>query len=220
MDSNNQEIPYAGFWRRVASYFLDWIFIFPFLVITVSGFYVVLILPAIAMLALTITNIFFYFRDGQTIGKKILNIKIISTKTGEKPSALALIGRFFGKIISALPLCLGLLWIGWDDRKQGWHDKMASTTVVRFDKNKWSNLYIKQINIGIIASYILLIIIVALGLKNSFINIITNEVGPRGTQQINKILQYEQTQKGVPIEKIKTLEQMNIFELKEFFDTW
>jgi uncharacterized RDD family membrane protein YckC len=28
-------------------------------------------------------------------------------------------------------MCLGLIWVGIDKRKQGWHDKLAGTVVVR-----------------------------------------------------------------------------------------
>ncbi|WP_141737159.1 RDD family protein [Marinobacter sp. X15-166B] len=34
-------------------------------------------------------------------------------------------------MLSALPLCLGFIWVGVDKRKQGWHDKLAGTVVVR-----------------------------------------------------------------------------------------
>jgi uncharacterized RDD family membrane protein YckC len=30
-----------------------------------------------------------------------------------------------------LPLCLGIFWVGWDKRKQGWHDKIAGTLVIK-----------------------------------------------------------------------------------------
>ena len=33
--------------------------------------------------------------------------------------------------VSIIPLCLGLIWVGLDKRKQGWHDKLAGTVVVR-----------------------------------------------------------------------------------------
>lgn len=41
-----------------------------------------------------------------------------------------LIGRYFAYFLSALALCLGFAWIGWNRRKQGWHDKLAGTVVV------------------------------------------------------------------------------------------
>lgn len=36
-----------------------------------------------------------------------------------------------GKFLSSLPLGLGNLWVGWDRRKQGWHDRIAGTCVIR-----------------------------------------------------------------------------------------
>jgi uncharacterized RDD family membrane protein YckC len=42
-----------------------------------------------------------------------------------------LIGRFFAYFVSIFPACLGFLWIAFDRRKQGWHDKIAGTVVVR-----------------------------------------------------------------------------------------
>lgn len=36
----------------------------------------------------------------------------------------------FAYIVSYLPFCLGILWICFDGKKQGWHDKLSNTTVV------------------------------------------------------------------------------------------
>ncbi len=42
-----------------------------------------------------------------------------------------MIGRYFGYYVSILPLMLGIIWVGIDKRKQGWHDKLAGTVVIR-----------------------------------------------------------------------------------------
>jgi uncharacterized RDD family membrane protein YckC len=39
--------------------------------------------------------------------------------------------RYFGYFASCIPLFAGFIWIAFDRRKQGWHDKMANTVVVR-----------------------------------------------------------------------------------------
>lgn len=39
--------------------------------------------------------------------------------------------RYVGLIISFAVLFLGVIWVGFDRRKQGWHDKIAATVVVR-----------------------------------------------------------------------------------------
>jgi len=42
-----------------------------------------------------------------------------------------LIGRYFAYYISILPFMLGFVWVAIDSKKQGWHDKMAGTLVVK-----------------------------------------------------------------------------------------
>ncbi len=39
--------------------------------------------------------------------------------------------RYIGYIPSILVFCIGLFWVAFDPKKQGWHDKMAKTVVVR-----------------------------------------------------------------------------------------
>ena len=56
---------------------------------------------------------------------------IVDARTGKAPSKGQLIGRYFAYYLSLLPLGLGFLWIAWDQRKQGWHDKIAGTVVIR-----------------------------------------------------------------------------------------
>ena len=38
--------------------------------------------------------------------------------------------RYIGRILSAIPLLLGFLWMLWDKEKQTWHDKFANSVVV------------------------------------------------------------------------------------------
>ncbi len=66
-----------------------------------------------------------------TPGKIILGLKIVDVDTGGKLSIGKAIGRYVGYIIAVLPLCLGIFWVGIDKRKQGWHDKLAGTVVIR-----------------------------------------------------------------------------------------
>ena len=41
------------------------------------------------------------------------------------------IGRYLGYYVSIIPFCMGLIWVAFDRRKQGWHDKLAGTVVIR-----------------------------------------------------------------------------------------
>lgn len=67
---------------------------------------------------------------GQTIGKRAMGIKVVRTdgKPLDYPEAVI---RYLAYLISAIPFFLGFLWIIWDEKKQGWHDKLAKTLVVK-----------------------------------------------------------------------------------------
>lgn len=39
--------------------------------------------------------------------------------------------RYLGYFVAILPLFLGIIRVAFDPRKQGWHDKLAGTVVVR-----------------------------------------------------------------------------------------
>jgi uncharacterized RDD family membrane protein YckC len=54
----------------------------------------------------------------------------VVTINGKRLSLLRAILRLIGYLLSALPLYLGFLWTLVDDRRQGWHDKLAGTCVV------------------------------------------------------------------------------------------
>jgi len=64
-------------------------------------------------------------------GKKVVSAKIVSAKTLGKPSTTQFVVRYLGYYVSLICLGLGFLWIAFDARKQGWHDKLAGTLVIR-----------------------------------------------------------------------------------------
>lgn len=75
--------------------------------------------------------VFYQEYAGQTLGKKALGIKVVDLN-GKKPTYMTFFLReIIGKFISGLVFGLGYLWILWDPKKQGWHDKIASTYVVK-----------------------------------------------------------------------------------------
>lgn len=69
-------------------------------------------------------------RDGQTLGKMVMGIRVVKVD-GSKISDADAVLRFVGYIINSPVLLLGWLWALWDDRSQGWHDKIARTYVVK-----------------------------------------------------------------------------------------
>lgn len=84
------------------------------------------VLPAVAVIV-------FWIARSATPGKMMIGAKIVDARTFGHPTTKQLIGRYFGYYLSMLPLVppLGMVWIAFDRRKQGWHDKLAGTVVVR-----------------------------------------------------------------------------------------
>ena len=76
------------------------------------------------------TLAFWQYRQA-TPGKAWLGLAIIDAVTGGRVPFPRLVLRYLGMFLSALPLGLGFLWVIWDRRKQGWHDRIAGTLVVR-----------------------------------------------------------------------------------------
>lgn len=136
------EFEYAGFWARFFATIIDTVIIIMItlpLTMMVYGdalltntsilmgpadLFINYLLPFVAVI------LFWHFKSA-TPGKMLLKITIIDAKTGGKLSVPQSIGRYFAYIPAMLPLCLGFLWVGWDAKKQGWHDKMARTLVIR-----------------------------------------------------------------------------------------
>jgi uncharacterized RDD family membrane protein YckC len=63
-----------------------------------------------------------------TVGKLALGIRVTDLD-GRRISFMRATGRYFAKIISAFPLCIGFLMVAWTQRKQGLHDFIAQTLV-------------------------------------------------------------------------------------------
>ncbi len=73
--------------------------------------------------------ILFWTAIGQTPGKILLGVRIVG-RSGQRISFLQAIIRYLGYLLSTLALFLGFGWILIDNRRQGWHDKLARTFVV------------------------------------------------------------------------------------------
>lgn len=133
---------YAGFWIRFGAMIIDTLVLIIITVLPLSfiygegylledkyfyGFWDLLlgyILPVVG-------TIWFWLTYRATPGKMATKLEIVDALTGNNMSKGQAIGRYFAYILSALPLGLGFIWIGIDKRKQGWHDKLAGTVVVR-----------------------------------------------------------------------------------------
>jgi len=68
---------------------------------------------------------------GQTPGKMLIGARVVDSQ-GRVPGLWrAFLREVIGKLLSAVVLLLGYVWIAFDGKKQGWHDKIAGTYVVR-----------------------------------------------------------------------------------------
>jgi uncharacterized RDD family membrane protein YckC len=138
------DLRYVGFWARTAAALIDsllvaaiigpllyWIYgpayFFDSEPVSVRGLADILlnwVLPAVAVV------VFWIYRQA-TPGKMIFGARIVDAATAQPPTTGQLIGRYLAYYVSLIPLCIGFLWIAFDARKQGWHDKLAGTVVVR-----------------------------------------------------------------------------------------
>ena len=82
------------------------------------------VLPAIAVV------LFWLFRQA-TPGKMAISARVVDARTGGPLGVGQSIVRYLGYFVSTIPFGLGLLWVAFDPKKQGWHDKIAGTVVVR-----------------------------------------------------------------------------------------
>lgn len=136
-----QQQEYAGFWIRTGAALIDTILILIIVSPLLTSIYgadywtaeatqgtwdILLnyLLPAVAVIA-------FWIYKSATPGKMATKLTIVDAKTGGKPSKAQFIGRYLGYYVSSIPLFLGIIWIAFDKKKQGWHDKLAGTVVLK-----------------------------------------------------------------------------------------
>jgi len=135
------DVEYAGFWVRTGATLIDTLLImlitFPLLVsiygwgyfdskkfiVGPADFLISWVLPAIAV-------IWFWTQKQATPGKAVLSLRVVDADSGANLSIGQCIGRYLGYFVSIIPMGLGLIWIGFDRKKQGWHDKLACAVVV------------------------------------------------------------------------------------------
>jgi uncharacterized RDD family membrane protein YckC len=145
---------YAGFTSRLLAFAIDVVLVIVFIAMTAWIFQTILRLlgesPRLDSLALTgemvaaagvilgslnamtvvIAYAFvFWIMTGQTPGMMLMGLRVVG-RDGEHLSFWRALRRLLGYIVSILFLFLGFAWILIDDRRQGWHDKIADTYVV------------------------------------------------------------------------------------------
>lgn len=152
---------YAGFWRRFLALSVDLIIevlliwglafslgVNPFTEIKTNLETVYQVISFFITAAFSI--IFWISYDGATPGKKLLAIKIVHGENAKPITFGVAIIRYIGYLISFVPLGIGYFWVAFDSKKQGWHDKIAGTYVVKTDKKPRIGLAIFLTILGII----------------------------------------------------------------------
>jgi uncharacterized RDD family membrane protein YckC len=137
----------AGFWRRAVAAFLDWLLV-GIVAAAIGDLFGVegpsppsadpdgvnFQLAGTGPFILVDLAYFTYFHAtsaGQSIGNKILGVRVLDADTGRSlPYARAFV-RALVSNLSALPCFLGFFWMLWEPRKRTWHDMVANSLVVR-----------------------------------------------------------------------------------------
>ena len=142
---------YGGFWIRTLAYLVDTLLLIgaaigiasitgiAFFTVTTREFHsatfnsvTVFVSPTIFGFALW----FAYFCGlwllaGQTVGMAPFGLRVVRQSDGRRLGPGRAIGRFFGLLLSFAVFLIGVIWVAADRNKQGWHDKLARTVVVR-----------------------------------------------------------------------------------------
>ncbi len=129
---------YALWPKRALGYLIDVAIIIPFYVVALiffafdNGFFNLLgFLLYLAAIGVAIWNqVFKQGQTGQSIGKGVVGIKLISEETGQPLGPLMTFVRGIVHIVDALPCYVGFLWPLWDEKRQTVADKILNTIVV------------------------------------------------------------------------------------------
>jgi len=138
------QIRYAGFWIRVVAYIIDAI------ILAIVGAVIAAALGVNVSdtqhltqngryqgaQALDLVVSFAYFAGlwtvmGGSLGQRIFGMRIVDANSGAPIGFGKAALRWLGLIISFLVCFIGVIWVAFDGRKQGWMDKIAGTVVVR-----------------------------------------------------------------------------------------
>jgi uncharacterized RDD family membrane protein YckC len=70
-----------------------------------------------------------------TPGLRLMDCRLVDARSGRAIGLLRSVLRTIGLILAILPGMLGLLWMFWNKRRQGWHDLLAGSVVIREDES-------------------------------------------------------------------------------------
>lgn len=130
-------MPFAGFWRRVAAYLVDALLIG---LIGGSAFALLGLDGAASpmepenLIGFAASWAYFALLESSrlqgTIGKYVVGLRVTDYDGGRIGLGRATV-RYFGRLISSFLLGIGFLMVAFTERKQGLHDFLAGTYVMK-----------------------------------------------------------------------------------------
>ena len=145
---SNTELTYAGFWVRLAAYCIDSAVVFLALLavrLFLSGIMALLegtVLGGNILFHYTLKDILLYifqvlyfilctWLTGTTLGKKAMNLRVVSAQEGGSLRLLDIVYReTVGRFLCGLSVGIGYMVAGWDGQKRGFHDMLCDTRVI------------------------------------------------------------------------------------------
>jgi uncharacterized RDD family membrane protein YckC len=127
-------VRYAGFWLRL---FANWLDVLVIAAVNMALMYATGAQPEASraarpeLLLSPVLVILFWVSQGATPGKMLCRLRIVDEVSGGRPSLWQCIGRYMMAVVVMGLAGIGYLWIAIDPRKQGWHDKVVRTLVVK-----------------------------------------------------------------------------------------
>ena len=76
--------------------------------------------------------IYFWGSSGATLGMRLLHLKVVDANTGGPIGYARATVRFLMSIVNSWACYIGWIWVAFDPRKQGWHDKVADSVVLQY----------------------------------------------------------------------------------------
>ena len=119
---------YIGFWSRFGAQLVDGI------IYGVGGLILAMISASIPFLGILFIPLYLYIfykaMKSQTLGRKLLGMRVVDQYGEPIGFWRGVLRELIGKFVSAIVFYIGFVVIAFDSRKQGWHDKIASTYVI------------------------------------------------------------------------------------------
>ncbi len=147
---------FAGFWIRFIARFVDGLIlgipltILLFIFLAISGVAlsatssdqnaqnatagvasgVFLLFYVIALVGIAGYQIYFWGTSGQTIAMRMFHLRVVDANTGAPIGIGRAVLRWLMSLVNSWACYIGWIWVAFDARKQGWHDKVANSVVL------------------------------------------------------------------------------------------